>query len=809
MDKDVDRDARRGGEDPARVSVVMIVKNAAEHLRRTVDSLSGAGFDEVVIVDTGSTDGTQDIAKQVSTVYGEYKEPEPVTVDGVEYISDFSKARNYANTLATGEYIFWIDADDVLLNSDGLRDYIDRYIRTRMADCLAMLYDYDHDKQGHCTNSHPRERVVRKEDFVWRSPIHEVLCALRQTSNLMVPGEVSRVVHEIKGEERESKLRRNCEISKRFIERNGQNVEPRQWLSYGRALSSLKDYKQAIECFQKYLDGSGWNHERYYAFICQSECFARLNLHEQAIRRLLDAVRLYPNLKEAYIELGWSHLHLMEPDNAIHWSDMALRAPDENCGYQVNPLRNAIGAHEVKMHAYMEKLKFREAIEQADKILKLCPDYREALIKKSICSQMLRENELADAFKKLQFMLNLEGSEEKLVSLSEAVPRSLEGRPDIIIKPEIGKPFAEKTIYFYCGENGQFWGDDSIEKGGIGGSETAVIYMARELAKLGWRVSVFGYPKESQEGMRNGVLWLPYWRLGTAASPDILVAWRSSSFVHLKNARAKYIWLHDVQFEHLWAKESIHEATAVIPLSKAHRENVSFIPDEKIFLSRNGLDPSFFGELKNEPHRLIYASSPNRGLQLLLPRWGEIKRRFPDATLDVFYGFTDLYKLHMQSSEYLRKIYELVMREINQDGIHYHGFVDQGTLSRYFHRAGIWAYPCPFGEISCITAMQAQAAGAVPVTTGFWALSETTQHGRVIGGPKDSIEESKELEDRFFESLLDAMLDPSWQAQARLEMVPWARTTYLWREVAQEWNHRFRTDLGLRTTSANPQLVAS
>ena len=60
-------------------------------------------MDEIVIVDTGSTDGTKDMAKRLSDVYGEF-----------EWNDDFASARNYAKSLATNDWILSIDADEVL-----------------------------------------------------------------------------------------------------------------------------------------------------------------------------------------------------------------------------------------------------------------------------------------------------------------------------------------------------------------------------------------------------------------------------------------------------------------------------------------------------------------------------------------------------------------------------------------------------------------------------------------------------------------------------------------------------------------------
>ena len=84
------------------ISLCMIVKNEERILRRCLDSLADL-VDEIVIVDTGSTDNTKSIA-------AEYTEK----VYAFEWVDDFSAARNFAFSKATKEYIYSADADEAL-----------------------------------------------------------------------------------------------------------------------------------------------------------------------------------------------------------------------------------------------------------------------------------------------------------------------------------------------------------------------------------------------------------------------------------------------------------------------------------------------------------------------------------------------------------------------------------------------------------------------------------------------------------------------------------------------------------------------
>jgi glycosyltransferase involved in cell wall biosynthesis len=85
-----------------KISACLIVKDEERHLDRCLSSLQGI-VDEIVVVDTGSTDGTLEIAQSHGAVIGSF-----------DWCDDFSAARNASLDLATGDWVLWIDADEAL-----------------------------------------------------------------------------------------------------------------------------------------------------------------------------------------------------------------------------------------------------------------------------------------------------------------------------------------------------------------------------------------------------------------------------------------------------------------------------------------------------------------------------------------------------------------------------------------------------------------------------------------------------------------------------------------------------------------------
>jgi glycosyltransferase involved in cell wall biosynthesis len=781
------------------IALNMIVRNCEEHLPRTLESAEFVGFDQVVIVDTGSTDGTPEIAKKKADIFRTYTNYPKI--EGLEGLSDFAGAREYARILSTTDYIFYLDADDVIYNPLGLKDWLEESIRTGAHDGFFMDYDYEHNERGNCVLRHQTVRCAERSTHMWRSPIHEVLCCLFLPRKCTVPGEISRVIHESRGDDRAKKSHRNKAVAQYWIERLGDDAEPRLWLNYGKSLQSVNEHVEAVQAFEKYLEKSGWNEERYFTHLLAATSCVKLTLFGDAYRHLFQAVNLFPAMKNAYIDLACCAVQAGDVDKAVIWAKHALTLEDST-GYQYNPLTLDIGPHRVLAAAYAQLGKWEESVKSANEVLKVNPHDRDILIQKVVAGRALRRMDLIESYKKVEFMISLEDQPDKIKALRYALPTSLENEPEFTVPLEVSQ--SRPRIAFFCGESAEAWSYDSHLEGGIGGSETAVIYMSQELAKLGWAVEVYALPSLNKDGLHEGVLWLPYWRYYDSPTPDVFISWRTPEWINMAGAcKNSYVWLHDVQIQNRWRPEYWKKYRGVIFLSKAHRRTAPWIPEEKVWYSANGLYPEFHKRGPNNPERCIYASNPDRGLDLLLDDlWPKIKEAHPAAVLDICYGFTPLFKETMRTNPKYREIYNTVVKHLNDPGVNWHGRVGQDELATKFSEAGVWLYPTSFYEISCITAMQAQANGAVPCCTGFAALHETVRYGKVLGGTGQLLESDNSLRQLWLDTAISLIGNGKAQKRIRLEMIPWARKNFLWSKVAKEWSDRFQADL---KTSLKPE----
>lgn len=182
---------------------------------------------------------------------------------------------------------------------------------------------------------------------------------------------------------------------------------------------------------------------------------------------------------------------------------------------------------------------------------------------------------------------------------------------------------------------------------------------------------------------------------------------------------------------------------------------------------------------------IVYGSSYDRGLQHLLEMWPIIREDVPDAQLRIFYGwelFDIGYKDNPERMEWKEKMNKLM----EQEGITHLGRISHGAVDQEFENAGIWAYPTHFGEISCMTAMKAQAHGAWPIVVNYAALKETVKYGVKIEG--DIYDQ--ETKDEFREAVIKYLVIPCSDVE-RQEMMKWAQSTFGWDKVAKQWSDEF------------------
>lgn len=291
------------------ISLCMIVKDEADVLARALDSVKGLP-DEIVIVDTGSEDSTKDIALRYTKNVFDFK-----------WVDDFAAARNFACGKASMDHWMWMDADDVITESNLEKMKMLKSDMEPDTDVVMMKYATGFDHNGKGALSYYRERWIRNgRGFIWKGRVHEAV----EPSGKIVYSDIE-IEHRKSGK---GDPCRNLRIYESIIER-GELIEPRQLFYYGRELYSHGRYKEAAAVFERFSGEKGaWRENLIDACLQRSFCYKNLGKSEERLNCLLESFRYDVPRAEICCEIGSCFMEKEDHKAAAYWYERALAAPD-------------------------------------------------------------------------------------------------------------------------------------------------------------------------------------------------------------------------------------------------------------------------------------------------------------------------------------------------------------------------------------------------------------------------------------------------------------------------------------------------
>ncbi|MCL2198235.1 MAG: glycosyltransferase [Defluviitaleaceae bacterium] len=294
------------------ISLCMIVKNEEAVLARCLNSIKDA-VDEIIIVDTGSSDATKEIARQ-------YTE----NIYDFVWVNDFSEARNFAFSKATKDYQMWLDADDVF-PEDSLKKLLEmKKTLENVVDIITMKYITDFDSNENPVNIATRERLMlREKGYKWMDPVHECIPLVGNVFHSDL------VVHHRKPK-KEGASRRNLEIYM-ALEKSGKPLPPRQLYYYARELKDHGLWIKAAYYFEKFLETKkGWAEDNIAACFNLSACHKALNNKEKILPILFKSFEYDAPRAEICCEIGYFYKRAGEYAAALKWFEIAanMDTPD-------------------------------------------------------------------------------------------------------------------------------------------------------------------------------------------------------------------------------------------------------------------------------------------------------------------------------------------------------------------------------------------------------------------------------------------------------------------------------------------------
>jgi len=291
---------------------------------------------------------------------------------------------------------------------------------------------------------------------------------------------------------------------------------------------------------------------------------------------------------------------------------------------------------------------------------------------------------------------------------------------------------------------------NTVNERSLGGSESAAYYVAKELAARGHRVNVF--TESEEEGNFDGVNYLfigpkneqkpmgTNWHFYCENTPhDVNIIQRVPvGFYFNYQSKINLWWAHDIALRRNndAIMSSNWQTTQIMPVSNWFKEQIAeqwLVDPERITPIHNGVDYDLFEqfELKDnskagkdgiKPITLLYCSRPERGLEnLVMPGqiMEQLAEKAPHITLKVC-GYE-------HPVEQLAPFYAMLREQVDAlPNCEHMGALTKAELYKFMcEEADVWCYPTEFEEVSCITAMEAMAAGLTIFTTPTAALPET------------------------------------------------------------------------------------
>lgn len=356
-------------------------------------------------------------------------------------------------------------------------------------------------------------------------------------------------------------------------------------------------------------------------------------------------------------------------------------------------------------------------------------------------------------------------------------------------------------FHFVCPSGLEPW--DHSRPEGIAGSETCVIELSRRLSRRGHDVRVYApiFDDTAPEDPHSGVRWASIHSRIDAAEEGAWWLCRHppliDNFSGTRPDQPVFLRCDDLHYggsgrETALTPERYRKLTAVLTMSAPHRDVFRavypFVEEARCPTEGCGIDSDaiqYFAvhdrsRPTRDPYRLIWVSSPDRGLDDAIRIFHAARAKEPRLNLHVYYGWEGCERASGGNPDDPRMVLKrLCTEELDQTGITWHGRVGKRDLWHGHFASNLWLYPTTFPEAGVVSAQEAQACGAIPVTAPCFGLAEKVQNGVLIpGNPKDPV-----VFNRYVDAVLRLVGDERTCREIRGPMMDWARERYHWDRV--------------------------
>ncbi len=340
------------------ISVCMIIKNEQETLARVLECAKKFA-DEIIIVDTGSTDESVSIAKKFTD-----------KVFHFDWCNDFSKARNFSFSKATCDYQMWLDADDVI--TDENINKINKLKNSEIdADVFMFKYSCGFDARNTPILTYYRERLLkRKNNYVWQGFVHEVIVPQGHIEFCEIEIEHRKIKH--------SNPKRNLKLY-RIAKRQGKVFSAREQYYYSRELFYNNYISTAIKNLTKFLKmPNTFLPDNLGAYLILCDCLIIKKRYETALKKMFQCLSKHIPTAEMCCKIAYLYDLTNDTTKAIFWYKFAMQTEKQTTGFVQSDYENIVPLLELTRLYYKSK-NFEKAKEFHEKAKSFNPNHPSVL----------------------------------------------------------------------------------------------------------------------------------------------------------------------------------------------------------------------------------------------------------------------------------------------------------------------------------------------------------------------------------------------------------------------------------------------
>ena len=675
----------------------MIVKDESHIIVNTLQKLiSKINFNYYVICDTGSTDNTPILIENFfksKNIQGEIKFHE---------WKDFGYNRSLALKCANdapSDYIFIFDADDEIIGDISFPELtLDSY----------ML------KFGNYGSSYERLCLV-KNDGTWyyRGVLHEYICSKKPNPTkgsifgdyFIISGRTSS-----RNSDPDKYLKDAKVLEKGYQESldSGDDLYHRYAYYCANSYKDAGDKERAKEWYLKTLKCQGWFDERYNSCLNLFEIIQDPSRYYYLVESFYHNPRRVEGIYlliqhytcEGKYDIAWKYYTWIKSYYENENDELSTKLFARVMDYTFYlPYYMIIVCEKIKN--YTTGLKMYEIIFE-----KMCNPGQWWINNLIFNFQFFIEQNSSFLFEKMKnYLLFLES---QCIKLDKNIISGFKKH---------GFNYFEKLndgILFYVGFSKENWNLSYSETHALGGSENAVINLAKELSQW-YSIVISGDVLEETVNMNgNNITFINRFNLKNVNYKIIIVSRYVSFFTIFPNYKCEKMILmaHDIHFlnnltgckkssEEIIKKNKIDLCICLTNWQKGVYSKL--YPQLKYQIINNGITVEK-KECIKIPNTFIYTSGSIRGLERLLELWPEILSVLPDAKLNI-----------SSYEEFPKDAFDEKLKETidSFSSIKHHGKLNKNQLYKLMELSEYWLYPCCFDETSCITALEMMAHNVI------------------------------------------------------------------------------------------------